>query len=206
MFIQKHPQQNSSKELFLTTSKDFDFIIHSKSKQKIIGIIQFQYLQNLFTANIIITPSTIQIKGQQAFEGIQLNAPLLSTAQLNEIFYLQNGTLTKVGHQNIIWLIFDFIHLYNLLRLKPGKVLALYREVFSLAKQEAPNSVFGKLDLSTPLANRLSHILGQEWKIRFKYEFANKWDLLNCIQTLLTSYPLQFNQALGVQMLQKAIL
>lgn len=194
MFLQHHSQKSNSKDSLVIPSKDFELIIHSKAPQKITGIIQFQYLQNLFSTQIIITPNTIQIQGQQAFEDIQLYALVIPNVEVAASFYLQNGTLTQKGHQNIIWLILDFVHLYNLLRLKPGKVLELYRDAFSVAKLAEPNLVFGQLDINSTTAARVATILGQQWKRKLKYEFGNNLGLLASIQAILTNYPLQFRQ------------
>ena len=206
MFVQHHSQKSDSKDSLLIPSKNFEFIIHSKAQQIITGVIQFQYLQNTFSAAILITPTSIQIKGQQGFEGIQLAAPFLPNTEITECFYVEKGMLSKKGDQNIVWLILDFIHLYNVLRLKPGKALELYREAFGIAKLEDPHLVFGHLDINSQVANSVSKLLGKQWKRNLKYEFGNNLGLLASIQALLANYPHQFNQPLSTKLEQKAII
>jgi hypothetical protein len=206
MFVQHHSQKSNAKDSLSIPSKDFELIIHSKSLQKITGIIQFQYLQNTFSAAILITPTSIQIKGQQGFDGIQLAAPFLPNTEITECFYVEKGMLSKKGDQNIVWLILDFIHLYNVLRLKPGKVLELYREAFNIAKVEDPSLVFGHLDINSQLADKVSLLLGKQWKRNFKYEFGNNLGLLASIQTLLANYPHQFTPTVITNLEQSAII
>ena len=192
MFIQHQSFQDNSKDFLLDPSKDFELIIHTKTFQKITGIIQFQYLQKKFSAAIQIQSNSIQIKAQQAFEGIQLSAPIITEDAIAQNFYLQNGTLSKNGHQNIVWLILDFIHLYNVLRLKPGKAQELYRETFAVVKKLEPQLIFGKIDSANSFVTIAAQLLQKNWKRQFKYEIGNPLDLLFSIQILLANYPFQF--------------
>jgi hypothetical protein len=200
MFVQHHPAASPTlpTKLFIPT-EDFELFIQEKSQQKIKGTIRFTYLNESFTANIFITPATIKMQVQQGFEGIRLNAPVLSSVEIAHNNYVLNGTITNRGRQNIVWLILDFIHLYNLLRLKPGTLLELYREAFGFAKTQDSDLVFGKIDIHHPIAQQVAKVLGQKWKRRHKYEFGNALDLLASVQDLLANYPLQFSKQAPTQ-------
>jgi hypothetical protein len=206
MFVQHQITKHSLLERVALPSDDFELYIHEKTQQKIKGNIQFIYLNETFSAKILITPQTIQIQAEQDFQGIKLNAPVLSSNEISRTNYLLNGTLTKLGHQNIVWLILDFIHLYNLLRLKPGTVLELYRVAFGFAKSFDTAIVFGKIDINSPIAKLAAKVLTQKWKRRHKYEFGNQLDLLASIQALLANYPHQFTPTTISNLEQKAII
>jgi hypothetical protein len=196
MFVQHHlPLSPALPIILVIQSPDFELFVHSKLQQKLKGTIQFQYLNQTFKAAIVITAHTIQIKSQQAFSGIRLNAPIISINDLVNNSYLLNGTITKQGHQQIIWLLLDYLHLFNVLRLKPGAILELYRATFNLVKNQNRELVFGKIDTNTPIAKQLANNLHQQWKRKLKYEFSNAKDLLVNVQDLLANYPLQFIQA-----------
>lgn len=194
MFVQHQITSSSKLEQVALPTDDFELYVREKTQQKIKGRIQFNYLNQTFIAAIIITAHSIQIQSQQAFSGIKLNAPIISTNEFEQKFYLLNGTITKHGHQQIIWLLLDFIHLYNVLRFKPGSVLALYRAAFTLVKHQNPELVFGKIDTAAPIAKQLANNLRQLWKRKHKYELGNARDLLANVQDLLDNYPLQFTQ------------
>lgn len=200
MFVQQHHTASPtlSTKLFIP-AEDFELFIQEKSQQKIKGTIQFTYLNVSFTANIFISPATIKMQVQQGFEGIRLNAPVLSSLETLNSNYLFNETITNKGKQNMVWLILDFIHLYNLLRLKPGNLLELYREAFGFAKTQESDLVFGKIDITCPVAQQVAKVLAQKWKRRHKYEFGNALDLLASVQDLLANYPLQFSKQASAQ-------
>ena len=192
MFIQHNDSVSPIVTSLSSHSDDFELLIQSKSKNKIHGKIRFQYLQQKFEAGIQITAASIQIQSQYPFAGIQASAPLIENIELSENAYLVNGSLTKQGHQNISWLILDCIHLYNLLRLKPGSILELYREAFSFAKEQDAQSVFGQIQLDSPIAHSTAKLLAQKMKRKHKYQFGNTLDLLASIQHILGTYPQQF--------------
>jgi hypothetical protein len=196
MFVQHHlPLSPALSTNLVIQSPDFELYVQEKTQQKLKGTIQFQYLNQTFKAAIVITAHTIQIKSQQAFSGIRLNAPTSSTIELANNSYLLNDTISKQGHQQIIWLLLDFIHLFNVLRLKPGDILELYRATFKLVKNQNRELVFGKIDTNAPIAKQLANNLHQQWKRKLKYELSNAKDLLANVQDLLANYPLQFTQA-----------
>ena len=195
MFIHQPIPSENFLDRIAIPNDDFELLIYQKSLIKIKGAIQFKYLNQSFNASIIITAAAIQIKAQQGFAGITLNAPTISNNELAAQNYLCNGTLTKLGHQNIIWLLLDFIHLYNVLRFKPGTILALYRTSFSAAKKQSAQLSFGQIALNSPIAKEIAKNLTCHWKRKHKYEFSNPLDLLANVQDLLATYPLPYYQA-----------
>jgi hypothetical protein len=93
----------------------------------------------------------------------------------------------------------DVIHLYNLLRLKPGSILDLYREAFNHVKLIDSNLVFGKIDLESKIAIKAAQILCQKMKRKHKYGFGNNLDLLASFQDIIANYPQQLNMASQVK-------
>ena len=193
MFLQHHSTASSSFNAQATSNtEDFELLIKSKGINMIQGKIRFEYLQQIFQAKIIITESSIQIKSKYPFAGILASAPVLSSQDLEEGKYLSKGSVTKKGHQNIVWLILDLVHLYNLLRFKPATILELYREAFSFAKEVDATLVFGQLPLNTDVAKKTAKLLGQITKRKTKYAYSCDIDLLASLQELLFNYPQQF--------------
>jgi hypothetical protein len=192
MFIQHNDSVSPLVASFNNHSDDFELLIQKKSINKIQGKIRFQYLQQKFEAAIVITTTSIQIQSQYPFTGIQASSSNVENPVLSENVYIVNGSLTKQGHLNISWLILDTIHLYNLLRLKPGSILELYREAFSFAKEQDPQLVFGQIELENPIAKSTAKLLGQKMKRKHKYQYGNNLDLLVSIQQILGTYPQQF--------------
>ena len=197
MFVQHYasPSQQVAPIIHASSdnaSSDFDLIIQSKNKEGIKGKIVFTYLHQNFEASIAITQHAIQINSQLPFEGITTSAPELDQAILNEHSYLHNGTVTKFGAQNIVWLMLDLVHLYNVLRFKPGSILEIYRSTVAFAKTQNDQIVFGHIPLVGPLAKSASNILVQNMKRKHKYTYSNPLDLLASIQLILENYPQQF--------------
>jgi hypothetical protein len=193
MFLQHHSTALSQVLSQSTSnSEDFELIIKSKSESTIKGKICFEYLQQSFQAQIVITESSIKVVTQYPFAGILASAPVLSTFEIEAFQYLHKGSLTKNGHQNIVWLILDLIHLYNLLRFKPASILELYRDAFAFAKEQDNSVIFGQLSLEAPIAKATAKVLGQKAKRKTKYAYGNNLDLLASFQEILASYPQQF--------------
>jgi len=188
MFVQHHSTHLVAAPVQINHNKDFDLWIDSKTNDAIKGRILFAYLDQSFDSQIIITASTIQIQSTYPFAGIQASTPSLSELHLEKP-YLINGSLTQQGVQNIVWLILDTIHLYNVVRLKPNSILSLYREVFNQVKGQDPELIFGKIQLNTNLAQSAAKLLAQKAKQKYKYVYGNPLDLLASMQQLLNSYP-----------------
>ncbi len=199
MFIQHNDSVSLIASQVINHSDDFNLIIQSKNNESIKGKISFTYLHQQFEAGIIITAKSIQIQSQYPFAGIQASAPILQNLEIDEKKYICNGGLSKSGHQNIIWLMLDFIHLYNLLRIKPGSILELYREAYNSVKTIEPNLVFGKINLESKIAIKAAQTLGQKMKRKHKYGFGNNLDLLASFQDIIANYPQQLNMASQVK-------
>lgn len=191
MFLQHHssatptPSSNLSKQ-----SEDFDLFIQSSYAEKIVGQLRFHYLQQNFEASIVLTGSTIQIKSLYPLVGIKVSAPKLLAPHTNQ--YVHKGALTAQGQQQIIWLMLDIIHLYNVLRLKPGAIMELYRACFADAKKMNPALVFGQIPLDTKQSNTIAKFLAQKMRLKHKYVFSNPLDLLSSFQEIIAHYPQQF--------------
>ena len=188
MFVQHHPSTLAAAPVQINHNKDFDLWIDFKTNDTIKGRILFAYLDQSFESEIVITPSSVQIQSVYPYAGIQASTPSVSEAQL-ESPYLFNGSLTQLGVQNIVWLILDTIHLYNVVRLKPNSILSLYRETFNQVKGQDPELVFGKIQLNTNLAQSAAKLLAQKAKQKHKYVYGNPLDLLASMQHLLSTYP-----------------
>lgn len=201
MFIQH--QQNISGLLSsdqLSTA-DFDLVIIVKSKAQVQCTIYFDYLQESFECTVLLTPTNILLRSVYPFTGIVSTAPTISLANLSAQQYLnKEGTVTKNGHQNIIWLIQDVIHLYNLTRLnlKAKSLIALYREVFATAKLQSPSIEFGKINVHDTVGKDVAVTLSAKLKLKHKYLYSDAKALLESVQNLLLKYPDYFSTPLKV--------
>jgi len=193
MFLQHHSSATSTPSLSSNNTKqteDFELLIHNKSIDKIVGQLRFTYLQQNFEASILITNASIQVKSLYPFAGISASATSLSSLSPNG--YLQKGALTAAGRQQIVWLMLDIIHLYNLLRFKPGAFMEIYRVSFADAKKLNPELVFGQIPLDTKQAILIAKSLVQTMRLKHKYVFSNPLDLLASFQQIIAHYPQQF--------------
>jgi hypothetical protein len=191
MFLQHHSTATPTLSTHLTNqAEDFELCIKSSYAEKILGQLRFKYLQQGFEANVILTGTSIQVKSLYPFAGITVSAPKLLTPNSNE--YVHKGALTPKGHQQIIWLMLDIIHLYNLLRLKPGTIMELYRACFADAKKINPALEFGQIPLDTKYSNVIAKSLAQKMRLKHKYVFSNPLDLLSSFQEIIAHYPQQF--------------
>lgn len=192
MFIQH--QQNipgllSSDQL---STADFELVIIEKSKAQVHCTIYFDYLQESFECTVLLTPTSIQLSSVYPFTGILTTAPSISLKDHSTEQYLnKEGAVTKNGHQNIIWLIQDVIHLYNLTRLnlKAKSLINLYREVFTIAKLQSPTIEFGKINVQDTFGNEVATIFSAKLKLKYKYLYSDAKALLQSVQNLLFMYP-----------------
>jgi hypothetical protein len=116
------------------------------------------------------------------------SAPFITDANLQDQKYLfRDGTITKNGNQNIVWLMHDVIHLYNLLRLplKAKSLIAIYREVFVIAKDKEAAVAFGKINISDVLGIELAAIFSAKLKLKHKHLFSDSCALLQSVQNLI---------------------
>ena len=110
-------------------------------------------------------------------------------------FLQSNGGLSKVGQQQIYFLVFDIFHLYNLFRLKPQALLALYQEALAILKTKGEVVEFGKIDPSSELGNTLAKWLHTQVKQKFKHNYCSPKGLLYSFQNLLKLYASYFKVA-----------
>ena len=191
MFIQH--QQNSSGVLSpdQVSTADFDLVIIQKSIDQVQCNIIFDYLHESFECTLQLTPTSMQLRSVYPFTGIITTAPTISLTNLAAQQYLnKEGTITKNGHQNIIWLIQDVIHLYNLtrLKLKAKSLISIYREVFAIAKLQSPQVEFGKIKANDELGKEIALLLSAKLTIKHKYLYSDPKALLESIQNLLVKY------------------
>ncbi len=191
MFIQH--QQNilepSSVDKIVTS--DFDLVIIDQSNEQVRCTIYFEYLHASFECAVLLTPKSIQLNTVYPFKGIVTNAPHVSFANISDQKYLfKDGTITKNGNQNIIWLMHDVIHLYNLIRLplKAKSLIAIYREVFVIAKDKDAAVEFGKININEKLGIESAVLLSAKLKLKHKHLFSDASSLLQSLQNLINQY------------------
>jgi hypothetical protein len=192
MFLQHSTPASQAPTALLNNSQDFELIIQVKNKEGLKGLLKFNYLNQPFEAKIKITPASIQILSQYPIVGIIASAPLLQQDDIVEHPYLLNATLTKSGYQNVLWLMLDLIHLFNLIRFKPGSLVELYRETVANAKKDNDKIEFGHIPLEGPIAQVLANILSKKMTRKHKYVYGNSLHLLESIQQIINNYPPQF--------------
>jgi hypothetical protein len=157
------------------------------------GKLQLTYLNEQFEGSFIATPDLIKLKTIQPFKGM-VAAVGLEEGSLSP-FLQSNGSLSKVGQQQIYFLVFDIFHLYNLFRLKPQALLALYQEALAILKTKGEEVEFGKIDPSSALGNTLATWLHSKVKQKFKHSYCSPKGLLYSFQNLLKLYSSYFKVA-----------
>jgi hypothetical protein len=167
--------------------------IESSTPLKTKGKLQLTYLNEQFEGSFIATPNLIKLKTIQPFKGM-VAAVGLEDGSLNP-FLQGNGGLSKVGQQQIYFLVFDIFHLYNLFRLKPQALLALYQEALTILKTKGEEVEFGKIDPSSDLGNSLATWLHTQVKQKFKHSYCSPKGLLYSFQNLLKLYSSYFKVA-----------
>ena len=181
---------NSSKvnrtEANTGASNDMQLFIESSTSIKAKGKLQLTYLNEQFEGSFIATPNLIKLKTIQPFKGmvaaVGLEPESVST------FLQSNGGLSNLGQQQIYFLVFDIFHLYNLFRLKPQALLALYQEALAILKKKGEVVEFGKIDPSSDLGNNLAIWLHTQVKQKFKHSYCSPKGLLYSFQNLLKLY------------------
>jgi hypothetical protein len=107
-------------------------------------------------------------------------------------FLQMNGGLSTVGQQQMYFLVFDIFHLYNLFRLKPQALLALYQEALAILKTNGETVEFGKIDPNSDLGHTIATWLHSQVKQRFKHSYCSPKGLLYSFQNLLALFPKDF--------------
>jgi hypothetical protein len=186
----KPSKLNNSKinrsEAKVGASNDMQLFIESSTSLKAKGKLQLTYLNEHFEGSFIATPNLIKLKTIQPFKGM-VAAVGLEPESVSP-FLQSNGGLSKVGQQQIYFLVFDIFHLYNLFRLKPQALLALYQEALAILKKKGEVVEFGKIDPSSDLGNNLAIWLHTQVKQKFKHSYCSPKGLLYSFQNLLKLY------------------
>jgi hypothetical protein len=192
--VNKPNQVNSSKtnrsEVNTGASNDMQISIESSTPLKAKGKLQLTYLNEQFEGSFIATPNLIKLKTIQPFKGM-VAAVGLEPDSVSP-FLQSNGGLSKVGQQQMHFLVFDIFHLYNLFRLKPQALLALYQEALAILKTKGETVEFGKIDPNSDLGNTLATWLHSQVKKKFKHQYCSPKGLLYSFQNLLSLFPEDF--------------
>lgn len=191
MFIQHQQDIPGLSSLENVVANDFDLVIIDKSNEQFHGTIYFKYLNVSFECAVLLTQNSIQLDSIYPFKGIVTNAPHVSFANISDQKYLlKDGTITKSGSQNIVWLMHDVIHLYNLLRLplKAKSLIAIYREVFVIAKDKDAAVEFGNMNINNKLGIESANLLSAKLKLKHKHLFSDASALLQSVQNLINQH------------------
>jgi hypothetical protein len=189
--LNKPIKANSSK-VNIGASNDMQLFVESSSASKVKGKLQLSYLNEQFEGSFIATPNLIKLKTIQPFKGM-VAAVGLEPGSLTP--YLQiNGGLSTVGQQQMYFLVFDIFHLYNLFRLKPQALLALYQEALAILKTKGETVEFGKIDPNSDLGHTIATWLHTQVKQKFKHSYCSPKGLLYSFQNLLVLFPKDFVQ------------
>ena len=183
-------QLNKTSKVKSSASNDMQLFVESSSSSKVKGKLQLSYLNEQFEGSFIATPYLIKLKTIQPFKGM-VAAVGLEPGSLTP-FLQSNGGLSKVGQQQMYFLVFDIFHLYNLFRLKPQALLALYQEALAILKTKGATVEFGKIDPNSDLGNTIATWLHSQVKQKFKHSYCSPKGLLYSFQNLLALFPKDF--------------
>jgi hypothetical protein len=186
------PMKANSSKVNIGASNDMQLFVESSSASKVKGKLQLSYLNEQFEGSFIATSNLIKLKTIQPFKGM-VAAVGLEPGSLTP--YLQiNGGLSTVGQQQMYFLVFDIFHLYNLFRLKPQALLALYQEALAILKTKGETVEFGKIDPNSDLGHTIATWLHTQVKQKFKHSYCSPKGLLYSFQNLLILFPKDFVQ------------
>ena len=184
------PSQINNSKVNTGASNDMQLSIESSTPLKAKGKLQLTYLNEQFEGSFIATPNLIKLKTIQPFKGM-VAAVGLEPGSVSP-FLQSNGGLSKAGQQQMHFLVFDIFHLYNLFRLKPQALLALYQEALTILKTKGETVEFGKIDPNSDLGNILANWLHSQVKKKFKHQYCSPKGLLYSFQNLLSLFPEDF--------------
>ena len=172
------------------SNQDFELFIESSSPLEVKGKLQLSYLNEHFEGRFIATPDLIKLKTIHPYQGM---VAAVAIEPGHSFQFLQvNGGLSTEGQQHLYFLVFDIFHLYNLFRLKPQALLALYQEALAILKKKDASLEFGKIDPRSELGIELAAWLHPQVKQRFKHSYCSPKGLLYSFQNLLKLYPEYF--------------
>lgn len=180
----------SNKKDLVQSKKDLELFIESSSLTEVKGKIQLSYLNENFEGRFIASSNLIKLKTIHPFQGMV--AAVAIEADQSIQFLQTNGGLSAAGQQYIHYLVFDIFHLYNLFRLKPQALLALYQEALAILREKGANIEFGKIDPRSDIGIALASWLHVQVKQKFKHSYCSPKGLLYSFQNLLKLYPEYF--------------
>jgi hypothetical protein len=186
------PMKANSSKVNIGASNDMQLFVESSSASKVKGKLQLSYLNEQFEGSFIATPNLIKLKTIQPFKGM-VAAVGLEPGSLTPYSQI-NGGLSTVGQQQMYFLVFDIFHLYNLFRLKPQALLALYQEALAILKTKGETVEFGKIDPNSDLGHTIATWLHTQVKQKFKHSYCSPKGLLYSFQNLLILFPKDFVQ------------
>jgi hypothetical protein len=186
------PMKANSSKVNIGASNDMQLFVESSSASKVKGKLQLSYLNEQFEGSFIATPNLIKLKTIQPFKGM-VAAVGLELGSLTPFLQI-NGGLSTVGQQQMYFLVFDIFHLYNLFRLKPQALLALYQEALAILKTKGETVEFGKIDPNSDLGHTIATWLHTQVKQKFKHSYCSPKGLLYSFQNLLILFPKDFVQ------------
>ncbi len=188
--------QNIEKEVIkandikVASNNDMQLFIESSSSSEVKGKLHLTYLNEKFEGRFIATPDLIKLKTIHPFQGMV--AAVALELGSSTPFLQSNGGLSVAGQQHVYFLVFDIFHLYNLFRLKPQALLALYQEALAILKAKEKSAEFGKIDPRSDVGITLASWLHSQVKQRFKHSYCSPKGLLYSFQNLLRLYPTYF--------------
>jgi hypothetical protein len=186
------PIKDNNSKVNTSGSNDMQLFVESSSASKVKGKLQLSYLNEQFEGSFIATPNLIKLKTIQPFKGM-VAAVGLEPGSLTPYLQINSG-LSKVGQQQMYFLVFDIFHLYNLFRLKPQALLALYQEALAILKTKGETVEFGKIDPNSDLGHTIATWLHTQVKQKFKHSYCSPKGLLYSFQNLLVLFPKDFVQ------------
>ncbi len=177
-------------DLKVVSNNDMQLFIESSSSSEVKGKIQLSYLNENFEGCFITTPTLIKLKTIHPYQGM-VAAVAIESGEIAS-FVQPSGGLSAAGQQHLYFLVFDIFHLYNLFRLKPQSLLALYQEALDILKTKNESVEFGKIDPRSTLGIELAAWLHTQVNQRFKHKYCSPKGLLYSFQNLLKLYPEYF--------------
>ena len=167
-------------------TQDFVLETQSHNNHQLQGSLQFDYLHQHFECTFNISASDIKLKSVFPFKGLVTAAPTIPSYDITQTGYLTNNdVISKKGNQQIVWLILDIIHLYNLSRLKLSSIKEVYDEVFLVAQKNDPSLTYGKINPHQTINEQYTELLKKKLKRKHKHDYTTAIGLLASVQNLI---------------------
>ena len=167
-------------------TNDFVLNIESNIQGQLQGTIQFDYLHQHFECSVTMSASDIKIKSLFPFRGLVTAAPFIPSYDITQSGYVTfEDSISKKGNQQLVWLILDIIHLYNLSRLKLSSIKEVYDEVFLVAQKNDPSLTYGKINPHQTINEQYTELLKKKLKRKHKHDYTTAIGLLASVQNLI---------------------